>query len=99
MSLRGTIRDGKVEFEGGTNLPEGTPVEVRQVESETLLDKLLRHSVADPSLPKDYASELDHYLYGHPKRNGRVSKSRSASDGKRGKKSPATRGGRKAKER
>ena len=52
-------------------------MESRGSGAETLLDKLLRHSVADPSLPKDYASELDHYLYGLPKRNGPISKSRA----------------------
>jgi len=88
MSLRGTVRGGKVEFDGAADLPEGTTVEVHAVEGETLLDKLLRHSVADPTLPKDFASELDHYLYGLPKRNGKKSSKSRSAKGKSSKKAP-----------
>lgn len=72
MTLRGTIRNGKVELDSETTLPEGTRVDVEPSAAESLLDLVLRHSVSDPTIPKDFASELDHYMYGLPKRNGKA---------------------------
>ncbi len=71
MTLRGTYRNGHVELDGGAALPDGTRVDVAPAKSESLLDIFRRNAIHDPSLPKDFASELDHYLYGHPKRNGK----------------------------
>ncbi len=71
MTLRGTIRNGKVELDSETTLPEGTRVDVEPSAAESLLDLVLRHSVSDPTIPKDFASELDHYMYGLPKRTGK----------------------------
>jgi hypothetical protein len=92
MTLRGTFRNGKVELDAGATLPDGTRVDVEPAKQESLLDFFLRHTMSDPSLPKDYASELDHYLYGHPKRNGKpvrkkaTSKSRAKTGAKPAKK-------------
>ena len=86
MTLRGTMRDGQVRLDSESTIPDGTPVDIRPAASESLLDLIRRHTVRDPSLPKDFALELDHYLYGHPKRT----KKRKAK--KTAKNKPSTRG-------
>lgn len=68
MSLRGTIRNGRVELDAETSLPDGTRVDIEPSGAESLLELVRRHSIDDPSAPKDLAANLDHYLYGTPKR-------------------------------
>ncbi len=80
MTLRGTIKNGHVQLESASDLPDGTPVDVRPAQPRTLAERLLEHAIDDPTLPKDFASEIDHYLYGTPKRNGkRTTKGRRAT--------------------
>jgi hypothetical protein len=71
MTFRGTFRNGKVDLDDSSGFVEGERVEIRRTHSESLLDIFLRHTVRDESLPKDLASEVDHYLYGHPKQGSK----------------------------
>lgn len=72
MTIRGTIRKGKVELEAGANLPDGTKVAVRPLTaaqpSVYRLYDLALDATEDDGLPADYAAESDHYLYGAPRR-------------------------------
>jgi hypothetical protein len=81
------MRDGQVRLDGESTIPDGTPVDIRPAASESLLDLIRRHTIRDPSLPKDFAAELDHYLYGLPKRTkkrkAKTAKSKSATRAKR----------------
>ncbi len=72
MVYRGTVRNGVVEIEDGAGLPEGTRVNVQPVTegdngddvSDPLFD-IGRRAV--PIGQSDLATNLDHYLYGHPR--------------------------------
>ena len=85
MTFRGTVNNGRVDLDAGSDLPNGARVDVLLAKDESLLDFFKRNAVRDPSLPKDYASELDHYMYGHPKQSG--TKSRKAGTRKSASKS------------
>jgi hypothetical protein len=71
MTYRGRFKNGVVVLEGDARLPEGTEVRVEAVkpnqheEPEDLLFRMGDLAV-DTGIP-DLATNLDHYLYGHPK--------------------------------
>jgi hypothetical protein len=57
-----------------TEQSEPAPVEAKGRDSRPILEVILDNMKDVPpedlaQLPKDGASEIDHYLYGHPKRN------------------------------
>ena len=69
--------DGKVLIpDEPVDLPRGQQLTVRIDASEPTEEKpsasalqwLAEHSVDDPSLPNDLSDNLDHYLYGLPKK-------------------------------
>lgn len=72
MVYRGTVRNGVVQIEGDQRPPDGTRVNI-----EPLDDAEPAHKAGDPlvdigrrAVPigrSDLATNLDHYLYGHPK--------------------------------
>lgn len=73
--LEGHIENGKVVLDEPLTIPEGTSVRIEPVaqngeqkKGQSLLDILgpLVGSVTD--MPKDAARQVDHYLYGTPKR-------------------------------
>ncbi len=72
MVYRGTVRNGVVEIEGDNGLPDGTRVNIELVAQpetdgtagDSLFD-ICRRAV--PIGQSDLATNLDHYLYGHPK--------------------------------
>ena len=82
--LSGKVVNGVVVFENGETLPDGTVVNVEPIEGsentdashdvphdiQRLRDMLLSFAgvINDPELPTDLADNLDHYLYGTPKR-------------------------------
>lgn len=78
--LHGKVVNGVIILENGETLPDGTIVRVEPLKavkaSESVKDvsqlreMLLSHAgvISDPQLPKDLAENLDHYLYGTPKR-------------------------------
>lgn len=72
MVYRGTVRNGVVEIDGDNGLPDGTRVNIEPVVesgAEAPADRSLfdmgRRAV--PIGQSDLATNLDHYLYGHPK--------------------------------
>jgi hypothetical protein len=71
MTYRGKFTNGVVVLEGNARLPEGTEVRVEPVKSlpKQAPTDLLFHMgdlAVDTGIP-DLATNLDHYLYGHPK--------------------------------
>ena len=77
MTYRGTVRNGVVELEGGNGLPDGATVRVELIEDPPVglvpaddgdlpaLFTIGRRAIRGG--PPDLATNLDHYLYGHPK--------------------------------
>jgi len=76
MELEGTIHDGVVVFDEQVPLPEGTRVTVTakpaapapSAPAGSLLDRYRDVIGLDLDLPTDGAANVDHYLYGHPKK-------------------------------
>ena len=71
MTYRGHVKQGVVVFDGDVSLPEGTEVAVEPVaasEKGSVWDKLLKVAGQAQGLPEDAAENLDHYLYGTPKK-------------------------------
>ena len=71
MTYRGTVSKGVVVLEGEVRLPEGTQVMVEPITTAGPAvpdDRLFRMSelAVDTGIP-DLATNIDHYLYGHPK--------------------------------
>jgi hypothetical protein len=77
--LTGKVVNGVVVFDQPGKLEDGTSVRIRPLakNSETggtdinsLREMLLSHAgvIEDSGLPPDLAENLDHYLYGTPKR-------------------------------
>ena len=72
MTYRGKVKDGTIVLEPGVELPEGAAVRIelepkgspgRQV-SDPLLEMA---KLAVETNVRDLATNIDHYLYGHPK--------------------------------
>lgn len=74
MSLMGHIQNGVVVFDAPNTLPDGTQVKVEPVVSpenspkRTLLERLGDVVGKVEGLPPDASRNVDHYLYGHPKK-------------------------------
>ena len=75
MVYQGTVQNGVVVFPSGVQPPEGSPVRVELIRSETpqeqlttAEDALFRMSelAIETGIP-DLAVNINHYLYGHPK--------------------------------
>ncbi|MBI5395538.1 MAG: hypothetical protein HZB20_09155 [Chloroflexi bacterium] len=71
MSFKGTVKNGVVVLPPEAKLPEGAAVEVipeeLQPENDPFIAAVLKAAKPRPHWPKDYARNLDHYLYGVPK--------------------------------
>jgi len=76
MTYQGTVKDGTIVVEPGADLPEGAQVRIEidlptPVSSVQESDPLLRMSeLAVETGVSDLATNIDHYLYGHPKQDG-----------------------------
>ena len=84
MTIRGKVKNGKVLLDKPRAFPDGTEVEVRSVKKRgkrskagTKKKKPPPRSLAEryaafigkaKGLPPDMSANLDHYLYGLPKR-------------------------------
>ena len=78
MVYRGHVENGLIQLEGSVTLPEGIEVRVETVppapcgESErgglSLYERLKPVIGAAKGLPPDASVNVDHYLYGHPKK-------------------------------
>lgn len=79
MAYRGRVKNGVVVFDPAVQLPEGANVEVEIVapivrdaeESDipTLYEQLEPIIGIAEGLPSDLSANLDHYLYGLPKKD------------------------------
>ena len=73
MTYRGKFKNGVVVLEGDARLPEGTEVRVEPIvngsktadEADDPIFRITDFAI-DTGIP-DLATNLDHYLYGHPK--------------------------------
>jgi len=78
MVYQGHVQNGVIHLEGSVTLPEGAEVRVEMVEhsvaSQTeaaglsLYERLKPLIGAAKDLPPDASLNVDHYLYGHPKK-------------------------------
>ena len=79
MTVHGRVRNGLVVLDNGGMLPEGTEVIIRPIQRKARVKKgskkpakptrkIMRFAGKAKGLPEDAARNLDHYLYGHPKR-------------------------------
>ncbi len=78
MTYRGHVKDGMVVLDNGAKLPDGAEVLVELAparataapadEGPTLYDSLAPFIGKAEGLPSDMSVNLDHYLYGTPKR-------------------------------
>ncbi len=80
MVYRGHVKNGVVVLDESTSLPEGAEVRVEVVETEaggqptgepsgaTLYERYKSVIGKATGLPADASQNVDHYLYGHPKK-------------------------------
>lgn len=70
MTYRGTVTGGVVVPRRGAQLPEGAEVRIEVIDKpgKRRAPKIMRHAGKAKALPADASRNLDHYLYGHPKR-------------------------------
>jgi hypothetical protein len=78
MTFPGHMKNGVVHLDNGATLPEGVAVRVEVAparldalpaeETPTLYDSLEPYIGKAEGLPADMSVNLDHYLYGTPKR-------------------------------
>ena len=80
MTYRGHVKKGKIILDGVVDLPDGAAVSIKPVrrrptpgpprrkEPPTLYDRLKKLAGRAKGLPPDASVNLDHYLYGLPKR-------------------------------
>ena len=73
MTYKGRVKDGVVVFDDRVRLPEGTEVEVTLPDDPdgsglSLYERLEPVIGRAQGLPPDASENIDHYLYGHPKR-------------------------------
>lgn len=73
MTYRGHVENGVIVLDEAAELPEGAKVTVDVTrecdESVRPLSSLLKLSGKAVGLPSDASVNVDHYLYGHPKRD------------------------------
>jgi hypothetical protein len=76
MTYQGTVKNGAIVVEPGADLPEGAQVRIevdllQPVSSDQETDPLSRMSeLAVDTGVSDLTTNIDHYLYGHPKQDG-----------------------------
>ncbi len=73
VSFKGTVKNGVVVLPPEAKLPDGEEVEVIvhewRPEDDPFVAAALKVAKPRPHWPKDYARNLDQYLYGVPKRS------------------------------
>jgi hypothetical protein len=73
MSHTGQVQNGVVVLDNPAALPDGTPVKVEAIESIAAPKRSLLERLGDvvgkaEGLPADASQNVEHYLYGHPKK-------------------------------
>lgn len=73
MTYRGQVKGGEIILEPGVELPEGAVVRIELELTETERgdqDPLFEMAtLAVETGARDLATNIDHYLYGHPKQS------------------------------
>ena len=78
MVIRGRVKGGRIEVNKKVRLPEGARVEITVLDNgakakakqiPTILERLKPIVGKAKGLPRDAAKNLDHYLYGLPKKS------------------------------
>ncbi len=72
MTYKGHVKNGAVVMDQPVALPEGTPVEVAVAKQSSDEKHHFRGAIMEfagkvTGLPEDASTNVDHYLYGHPK--------------------------------
>lgn len=77
MVYYGTVKNGAIDLEAGIELPEGGRVRIEVDPPSWSLERAVPDPEDDPlrrmtdfamtGLPPDLSTNIDHYLYGHPK--------------------------------
>ena len=67
MTIKGTFKNGVVIPEGGTDIADGTPVEILIRKGQPLGEAILKLAGSIKG-PKDFARNHDHYIHGTPKK-------------------------------
>ncbi|MCX5759306.1 MAG: hypothetical protein NTU83_12510 [Candidatus Hydrogenedentes bacterium] len=72
MTYTGHIQNGSVVLDEPAQLPEGAEVKVivqfaAPVAGSSPRERVMQFAGTFTDLPEDAASNLEHYLYGHPK--------------------------------
>jgi hypothetical protein len=73
VTYQGKVENGAIILDPGVELPEGAQVRIELIESSrhnSGSDPLFRMTdlAVDTGIP-DLATNIDHYLYGHPKQS------------------------------
>jgi hypothetical protein len=75
MTFRGTVKGGVIVVDPPVSLPDGTTVEVTIASAKIAAEpQQTLHDVLEPligivdDMPDDSSMNVDHYLYGHPKK-------------------------------
>ncbi len=70
MTYRGRIEKGTIVLDEPTQLPEGASVTIKVTALEPQgIGTLMKYAGCIKDLPPDASVNMDHYLYGHPKRD------------------------------
>lgn len=79
MTLEGIVHNGTIVLPNGSQVPEGTRVQVivpdnalktapsEEAESQPTLVGLLKYAGCIKDLPADFAEQHDHYIHGTPR--------------------------------
>ena len=69
MSVTATVEAGTIHLPPEVRWPSGTVVRIEPVEDQpaTLLETLKQFDGIAGDMPADLASNLDHYVHGHPR--------------------------------
>ena len=75
MSITATVENDTIKLPAGVHLPDGTTVKIeeipepeRQPSGKTFAERFAKYIGMVDDMPTDLAENLDHYLYGAPKR-------------------------------
>lgn len=76
MSITATVENDTIKLPAGVHLPDGTAVKIeavaeteQQVPGKTFAERYAKYIGMVDDMPPDLAENLDHYLYGAPKRS------------------------------
>jgi hypothetical protein len=73
MIFRGRVHGNTILLDAPTGLPDGTVVQVTEVDPNedggpSLMESLSEFAGSVEGLPEDFAENHDHYIHGTPKR-------------------------------